>query len=192
MNYFDNLYTLVEIAINNNVDPKRFSNLGYYLNRKDLEGIKQNFPELRKFLPYCKWYVIQDKNMLAMSAYTYDLYKSTGLLPDLENVDINPDTEKLEHWQYINPFVFEINPETQFDFAKDIYKNCDIWNLFLAGCARMDYYEGRKTDLEQRIKYAIVEYMLRRPQFFTTEDFVDNPILHKKYKKGKREEKENE
>ena len=47
----------------------------------------------------------------------------------------------------------------------------------------MDYYEGTRTDLEQRIKYAIVEYMLRRPQFFSTEDFVDNPILHKKYKK---------
>ena len=47
----------------------------------------------------------------------------------------------------------------------------------------MDYYEGKNTSLEQRIKYAIVEYMVRRPQFYSTEDFVDNKVLHKKYKK---------
>lgn len=184
MDFLDNLYTLVEIAINNNVDKHKIPSLSYYLNKKDLQSIREKFPELVKYLPYCKWYVIQDRNMLAMAAYVYDLYKTTGLLPDLNKYDINPDVEKLEHWQYINPLVFEINPESQFDFAKKIYKDCDIWNLFLSGCGRMDYYEGTKTDLEQRIKYAIVEYMLRRPQFFSTEDFVDNPILHKKYKKG--------
>ena len=52
----------------------------------------------------------------------------------------------------------------------------------------MDYYEGKNVELEQRIKYAIVEYMIRRPQFFTTEDFVDNKILHKKYNKNYKEE----
>ena len=118
-----------------------------------------------------------------MSAYVYDIYKQTGLLPNLDEVDINPNKEKLEHWQYINPFMFEINPESGFEFAEKIYKDCDIWNLFLSGSARIDYYEGNSTTLEQRIKYAIVEYMMRRPQFYSTEDFVDNEILHKKYKK---------
>ena len=47
----------------------------------------------------------------------------------------------------------------------------------------MDYYEGESVTLEQRIKYAIVEYMIRRPQFFTTEDFVENEILYKNYRK---------
>lgn len=189
MNYFDSLYTLVEVAINHNIDKNRLSSLSYYLNKKDIKNIKEKFPELEKFIPYCKWYVIQEKNMLAISAYIYDIYKDTGLLPNLENYDINPDTERLEHWEYVNPLIFEMNPDEGFEFAKNIYKDCNIWNLFLSGCARMDYYENDKTTLEQRIKYAIVEYMIRRPQFFTTEDFVDNPILHKKYKK---EENKNE
>lgn len=190
MNYFDSLYTLVEIAINNNIPEDRMFALTYYLGTRDIAKIKKNFPELKKFIPYCKWYVIQEKNMLAMSAYIYDVYKSTGLLPDLKNYDVNPDKEKLEHWQYINPLIFEINPETQFEFAKSIFKDCNIWNLFLSGCARMDFYEGTNTELEKRIKYAIVEYMARRPQFFTTEDFVENPVLHKKYNKNKEEKNE--
>ena len=187
MNYFDSLYTFIEIAINNNIDKSRISSLSYYLNKKDIEKIKENFPEISKFIPYCKWYSIQGKNMLAMSAYIYDMYKDTGILPNLDNYDINPDIERLEYWQYVNPMMFEINPETQFEFAKNIYKDCDIWSLFLSGCARMNYYEGTNIDLEQRIKYAIVEYMIRRQQFFTTEDFIDNPLLHKKYKKEKEE-----
>ena len=187
MNYFDSLYTLIEIAINNNVGKENISALSYYLNRKDIESIKNKFPVLSKFLPFCKWYVIQDRNMLAMSAYIYDTYKDTGILPNLENYDINPDKERLEHWQYANPLVFEINPDSDFEFAKNIYKDCNRWNLFLSGCARMNFYEDVDVTLEQRIKYAIVEYMLRRPQFFTTEDFVENPLLHKKYKKGGKE-----
>lgn len=184
MNYFDSLYTLIEIAINNNIDNKKLKFLSKYLDEKNIEVIKEKFPQLTKFIPYCDWYVIDGKNVLAMSSYIYDVYRDTGLLPNLDKFDINPDINKLEHWQYINPLIFEINPDNGFDFAKTIYENCDIWNLFLAGCARMDFYEGEKTTLEQRIKYAIVEYMVRRPQFFTTEDFVDNEILHKKYKKG--------
>lgn len=187
MNYFNSLYTFIEIAINNNVESKRISSLSYYLNKKDIESIRSKFPELVKFIPYAKWYSIQGKNMLAMSAYIYDMYKDTGILPNLDNYDINPDTERLEHWEYVNPMMFEINPNEGFEFAKDIYKDCDIWNLFLSGCARMNYYEGVNIDLEQRIKYAIVEYMMRRQQFFTTEDFVDNPLLHKKYNKNKEE-----
>jgi hypothetical protein len=52
----------------------------------------------------------------------------------------------------------------------------------------MDYYGGENIPLEQRIKYAIVEYMTRRPQFFTTEDFVENKILYKKYNKKEKNE----
>lgn len=182
MNYFDNLYTLIEIAINHNIDKDRLRVLKRFLNEKKEEMIIEKFPELAKFVPYCNWYIIQEQNMLCISAYYYDVYKDTGLLPNLENFDIDPIIDKLEHWEYINPVFFEINPETGFEFAKSIYPECNLWNLFLSGCARMDYYEGKKTKLEQRIKYAIVEYMMRRPQFFTTEDFVDNEILHKKYK----------
>lgn len=183
MNYFDSLYTLIEIAINNNIKKSKMGSLVYYLNNKKSDKIIEKFPELAKFIPYCKWYVVQGRNMLCMPAYYYDMYKETGLLPNLENFDINPDINKLEHWQYINPLFFEINPETGFEFAEKIYPNCNLWNLFLSGCARMDYYTGNNVTLEQRIKYAVVEYMMRRPQFFTTEDFVDNEILHKKYKK---------
>lgn len=183
MNYFGNLYTLVEIAINNNINNNKISSLSRYLNDKNIDAIKEKFPELSKFIPFCNWYIIQNKNMLAMSAYIYDIYKDTGLLPNLENFDYNPDIDKLEHWQYINPLIFELNPETNFEFAKDIYKDCNIWNLFLSGSARIDYYEGKKTTLEQRIKYAIVEYMMKRPQFYNTEDFVHNEILYKKYRK---------
>ena len=183
MNYFNNLYTLIEIAMHNNIETKRLSLLSSCLNKKDIDSLKKNFPELTKYIPYCRWYVLQDRNILAMSAYIYDIYKQAGILPDLKEIDINPDTTKLEHWQYINPFLFEIDPQEGFEFAKKIYPDCDIWNLFLSGSARMDYYEGEKTSLEQRIKYAIVEYMVRRPQFYSTEDFVDNKILHKKYKK---------
>lgn len=188
MNYFGNLYTLIEIAINHNIDKGRLIALSKYLNEKDVDKIKENHPELSKFIPFCSWYIIQGRNVLAMSAYVYDIYRKTGLLPNLEDVDIDPDVEKLEHWQYINPLIFEINPESGFDFAEKIFPDCNIWNLFLSGSARMDYYGGESVPLEQRIKYAIVEYMMKRPQFYSTEDFVDNEILHKKYKK---EEKTN-
>lgn len=187
MNYFGNLYTLIEIAINNNFQSKDLKALVKYLDKKDLSSIEEKYPELNRFIPYCRWYVVQGKNVLAMSAYLYDMYKETGLLPNLDNVDINPDIKKLEYWQYINPLVFEINPENGFEFAEKIFPNCDIWNLFLSGSARMDYYEGKSVTLEQRIKYAIVEYMMRRPQFYSTEDFVDNEILHKKYGKEEKQ-----
>ena len=187
MNYFDNLYTLIEIAINHNIEDAKIGALSKYLNDKNVYSIKENYPELTKFIPYCRWYIIQGRNILAMSAYIYDVYKTTGLLPSLDDFDVNPDVEKLEHWQYINPLIFEINPESGFEFAEKIFKDCNIWNLFLSGSARIDYYSGEKTSLEQRVKYAIVEYMMRRPQFYNTEDFVYNEILHKKY--NKKEEK---
>lgn len=183
MNYFGTLYTLIEIAINHNIESGKLGRLSLYMHEKDLFSIKENYPEISKFIPYCNWYVIQGRNVLAMSAYIYDVYKQTGLLPNVEDIDINPNTEKLEHWQYINPLVFEINPESGFDFVEKVFPDCNIWNLFLSGSARMNYYTGEEISLEQRIKYAIAEYMIRRPQFYSTEDFVDNEILHKKYKK---------
>lgn len=184
MNFFDSLYTLIEIGINHNFDKGQLRRLSNLLNKKDIEGIKEKFPQLEKFIPYCNWYVIQNKNVLAMSAYIYDIYKDTGILPQIDNVDINPDPKKMEHWEYITPLVFEINPETNFEFAEKIFPDCKIWNLFLSGSARMDYFEGKTTTLEQRVKYAIVEYMMRRPQFYSTDDFVDNIVLHKKYNKN--------
>lgn len=188
MNFFDNLYTLIEIAINNNLENYRIKSLSRILNKKDTYEVKEKFPELAKFIPYCKWYILDGRNVLAMSAYLYDIYKQTGLLPSLEDIDINPDINRLEHWEYINPYMFEISPDQGFEFAEKIFGDCNIWNLFLSGSARMDYYEEKETSLEQRIKYAIVEYMMRRPQFYTTEDFVDNEILHKKYNKNKESE----
>ena len=183
MKFLGNLYTLIEIGINNNFEKKSLQVLSYYMNKKDVEKITENFPTLAKFIPYCNWYVLNNRNILAMSAYVYDLYKDVGFLPDLENYDLEPSKEKLEHWQYINPYIIELNPNEGFEFAKEFYDKCDIWNLFLAGSARMDYYQNEETKIEQRIKYAIVEYMLKRPQFFTTDDFVENEVLLKKYKK---------
>lgn len=184
MNYFDGLYTFVEIALHNNIPQNDMTKLIRFLKNKDIDGIEESFPQLAKFLPYSDWYIVQGKNMLCIPAYFYDTYQATGLLPNLKNFDKDPDSSKLEHWQYINPIMFEINPNKGFEFAKKLYPDCDVWNLFLSGCARMDYYEDGNVSLEQRIKYAIVEYMIRRPQFFATEDFVENEILHKKYKKG--------
>lgn len=184
MKFINNLYTLIEIGINNNYTENQLKQLSLIMNKKNLNEIREIFPELTKFLPYCNWYIINNKNVLAMSAYIYDMYKNIGLLPDLENYDMDSSIEKLEHWQYINPYMFEINPNTGFEFAEKLF-DCDVWNLLLSGNARMNYYQNENVTLEQRIKYAIVEYMLKRPQFFTTEDFVENKLLVKKYKGGK-------
>lgn len=183
MKFLGNLYTLLEIAIHNNFASKDLYKLASLMYAKKVDKIQENFPILIKFIPYCKWYFINGKNVLAMSAYIYDLYINTGMLPDLENYDMDSDIDKLEHWQYINPYVFEINPNNGFEFAKEIFPDCDIWNLFLAGNSRMNYYQEEKITIEDRIKYAIVEYMLKRPQFFNTNDFVENPVLKQKYKK---------
>lgn len=180
INFFGNLYTLLEIAINNNYDLNQIRRLTNYMDKKDVDKIRENFTELSKFIPYCNWYILKGKNILAISAYVYDLYRETGLLPDLGNYDFEPDVNKLEHWEYINPYVYEINPNNGFEFAEKLF-DADIWNLFLSGNARMNFYQGKDIKLEQRIKYAIVEYMLKRPQFFNTDDFVENKILTKKY-----------
>ena len=87
MNYFDNLYTLLEIAINHNFSSANLSHLSRWLNEQNVDKIRENFPELKKFIPYCKWYVLQGRNVLAMSVYIYDMYKNTVLLPDLNIYD---------------------------------------------------------------------------------------------------------
>lgn len=183
--FFGNLYTILEIMMHQNYKIEDVQKVSRYMNEKKKDHIMEKYPDLKKFIPYCNWYELEGKNILAMSAYVYDLYTETGLLPDLQNYDFEPDKEKLEHWQYINPYVYEINPNDGFEFASEIY-DCDVWNLFLSGNARMNFYEGKDIKLEQRIKYAIVEYMLKRPQFFNTDDFVENKILTKKYNKKER------
>ena len=65
MNYFNNLYTLTEIAINHNISKGRLSNLSHFMNEKKIGHIKKNFPELIKFLPYCQWYIIQRKKYIS-------------------------------------------------------------------------------------------------------------------------------
>ena len=107
MKFINNLYTLIEIGINNNYNSEKLRRLGFLMNKKDTDRIIEEFEELGKFIPYCQWYIINNKNVLAMSAYIYDLYKDTGVLPDIENYDLEPSTEKLEHWQYINPYVID-------------------------------------------------------------------------------------
>ena len=116
MKFINNLYTLIEIGINNNYTENQLKQLSLIMNKKNLNEIREIFPELTKFLPYCNWYIINNKNVLAMSAYIYDMYKNVGLLPDLENYDMDSSIEKLEHWQYINPYMFEINPARICDF----------------------------------------------------------------------------
>lgn len=63
MNYFQSLYTLVEIAINQNIE--NISQLKSYLTKKDVDSICFKYPELKKFIPYCKWYVIQRKKYVS-------------------------------------------------------------------------------------------------------------------------------
>lgn len=187
MNFLNGIYTLLEIAINYNFNDEDMEDLKFLLDNNREKIIPQRFPILENFLPYCKYYNINGNKYFGMPAYVYDTYQKLGIFPESENVDIEPQTDKLEYWQYVPCNIYNIETQTGFDFAKNQYKTDDIWNIFLSGSARMDYYEGKKTELQQRIKYAIVEYMLRRPQFYTMEDFVDNPILHKKYNKNERE-----
>lgn len=190
MNFFNSLYTLQDIAIHHNLNSKDLRAITKYSNNKDLQSITKKCPFFRKFVKYCKSYETEDGNVYAIPAYIYDLYTDTGLLIDIDLFDRKQDKSKLNYWEY-NPFInLELDLTTGWSFAKSVYKNKDskikdedIWKMFLAGCARMDYYQNEEVDIEQRIKYAIVEYMLKRPQFFTTDDFIDNPILHKKYEK---------
>ena len=190
INFFNSLYTLQEIARHNNYGSKELSLLSRYSNKKQLNKISEKFPQLRKFLLYCESYKKDGKFFYALPAYIYDTYITTGFLPDMNQYDRKHNIDKKEYWKY-NPFIsLDIKPQEGWEFAEKLFgesvdqlQNDDVWKIFLAGCARMDYYQDENTDIEQRIKYAIVEYMLKRPQFFTTDDFIDNPVLHKKYTK---------
>ena len=187
MNFLSGIYTLLEIAINYNFSDEDIEDLKFLLDNHKEKQIPNYFPILAPFLPYCKYYKIDGKKYYGMPAYIYDTYQKIGIFPDSDIADVEPQVDKLEYWQYVPSNVFSIETQNGFDFAKSQYGVDNIWNIFLSGSARMDYYESKKTELQQRIKYAIVEYMLRRPQFYTTEDFVDNPILHKKYENNEGE-----
>lgn len=190
MTFFNGLYTLQDIAIHHNFDGTELASLTKLSNSKNIQAIAQKCPSLRKFIPYCKCYEKNGRNVYAMPAYIYDLYMQTGLLIDIDIYDTQPNKEKLNYWEYTPTINLELNLSNDWDFATEVYKEKnqkveqeDIWKMFLAGCARMDYYQNEKVDIDKRVKYAIVEYMMKRPQFFTTDDFIDNPVLHKKYSK---------
>lgn len=190
LNFFKGLYTLQEIAIHHNFDEKDIKLLSQYSTRKQLNKIAIKFPQLSKFIPYCEGYRKGKRYFYAMPAYLYDTYCATGFLVDMNNYDTKHDANKKEYWRYNPSISLDLKPQEDWEFAEklfekkgDIVENDDVWKIFLAGCARMDFYQGQETSVQQRIKYAIAEYMLKRPQFFTTDDFVDNPILHKKYSK---------
>ena len=95
MKFINNLYTLLEIGINNNFSNEKLKRLSYLMQIKDINRISEEYPDLQKFIPYCSWYIISDRNVLAMSAYIYDLYRDTGMLPDIENYDLEPSIDKL-------------------------------------------------------------------------------------------------
>lgn len=185
MNFFNGLYTLQEIAIHHNFSENDIKSLTNLSKKEELDKIMIRFPQLKKFIPYCELYQKDNKKFYAMPAYIYDTYVNTGFLINIKNYDEESDINKKEYWQYNVPLYLNIKPQENLEFAKGIFNNLEddeIWKLFLSGNARMNYYQDENTSIDQRIKYAIVEYMLKRPQFFTTDDFIDNPILHKKYK----------
>ena len=143
-------------------------------------------PILEKFKPFIFLTKIKGKKVYVISAKIFDNYLYTGLLPDKNTEYRVPDISKKEYWEYDSSYMYELNTKENWEFALDYFKDAnieseDIWNIFLAGCARINYYQDSDVSIDQRIKYALMEYMIRRPQFFTTDDFIDNPILHKKY-----------
>ena len=59
MNYFEGLYTFIEIAIHNNIPQNDMKKLVRFVKNKQKEKIEENFPQLAKFIPDCDWDVIQ-------------------------------------------------------------------------------------------------------------------------------------
>lgn len=180
------VYTLQEIAIALNLETQKITTISYYSSKENLEAIFLNIPILQKFKPFLFLTKVKDKKVYVISAKIFDKYLMTGLLPEKSTEYRNPDISKKEYWEYDSSYIYELNTKENWDFALNYFEDSkieseDIWNIFLAGCSRMDYYQESTTSIDQRIKYAIMEYMMRRPQFFTTDDFVDNPLLHKKY-----------
>lgn len=184
----NHVYTLQEMAIALNVPNEQTSCIYYFSKKEKLDKILFNIPVLEKFKPFL--FIIKHKKakVYVMSAKIFDQYLLTGLLPETGTEYREPDISKKEYWQYESSNFYELSTKDNWDFALNYFKQNDnnvegenIWDIFLAGCARMNYYQDSNTDLDTRIKYAIVEYMMRRPQFFTTDDFIDNPLLHKQY-----------
>ena len=57
-NFISNLYTLLEIGINNNYKTEQLKRLSFLMNKKDIDRISIEYPLLQKFIPYCSWYII--------------------------------------------------------------------------------------------------------------------------------------
>lgn len=188
MKFFNSIYTLQEISIHHNVTENDLKKISKLSDKKKISKISEEFIFLKKFIPYCEIYRINNKNVYAMPAYIYDLYSSTGMLIDIGLYDKQPDINKKEYWQYNPSITLELNPNDDWEFASELIKDKnmstdDIWKMFMSGSARINFYQEENTTIQQRIKYAIMEYMLKRPQFYTIDDFIENPILHKKYSK---------
>ena len=181
------VYTLQEIANVINLSLDDLAIINYHSRKKQIDEILSKVPSLRKFKPFIKLIHAQGKNLYVIPAIIFDKYIETGILPDT-GIDVKePDINKKEYWQYNSSYTYELNTKDNWEFALKYFRENDyriesedIWDIFLAGCARMNYYQETDIDVSQRIKYAIMEYMLRRPQYFNTNDFVDNPNLHKK------------
>lgn len=180
LNYF---YTIEEIAIALNFNEEEQGIVSYYSKTKKIDNLYEEVPKLAKFKPYIRTIYIDKKMIYVISAITFDLYIKTGLLPDRGTDVKEPDKNKREYWQYNSANTYELCTKDEWGFALDYFQSKDaniteddIWNIFLAGCARIDYTQGSTTTISQRIKYAIMEYMLKRPQFFNTSDFVEGTL----------------
>lgn len=189
LNIFNYVYTLQEIAEVLDLDANSITLINYYSKRQEIDKICSNIPILSKFKPFLKLIQIKKKKIYVIPAKIFELYLETGLLPDTGIDYREPDINKKEFWEYNSSYFYELCTKNNWEFALDYFKKIDenieeedIWNIFLAGCARMNYYQESNIDVDQRIKLAIMEYMMRRPQFFTSNDFVDNPLLHKNQK----------
>lgn len=183
----NHVYTLQEIANVLNLSLDDIAIINYYSKKKQLYEILSKVPKLKKFEPFLKLIKVQGKNLFIIPAIIFDKYLEIGILPDT-GIDVKePDINKKEYWEYNSSYIYEFNTKDNWEFALKYFRDKDyriesedIWNIFLAGCARMNYYQENNIDISQRIKYAIMEYMLRRPQYFNTDDFIDNPELRKK------------
>lgn len=186
-NIINHIYTLQEIGMVLNLSQEEITTINYYSKKNKLDEIIIKIPVLKKFKPFIISTKIENKNYYAVAAKVFDTYLDTGLLPEINREYRQPDIEKKEYWEYNPSYFYELNTKENWEFALNYFKQKDpkielddIWGIFLAGCSRMNYYQNTDTDIDKRIKFAIMEYMVRRPQFFTTDDFVDNPLLHNK------------
>ena len=198
MNILDGLYTTVEIAMHNGLRDDEIREVKRLSSGEKIKQLKEKYPLFDKFIPFLESYNIENGNkkqkVLAMSAEIYDYYCLTGLLPNLKEYDTEINNEKLDYWEYVPPLNYSMKLTDGWENVTDILKqnplfteieDGDIWKIWLAGNARMNYYTNSNTSLFKRIQFAIIEYMLKRPEFFNMQDFIENPALIKKYRKEK-------